>query len=366
MTRDLGRGWRVPLLVLGMLSLAAGIEAGLVRLGWALPAPGAATVLDHGPLMICGFFGTVISLERAVALGMRWAYLAPLSAGLGGLALLAGAGAPLAPALMLAGGVLLSAASLQVCLRQPALFTLTLFAGAAAWAAGSALELAGWPVPAVVPLWVAFLVLTIAGERLELSRFLPPSPRARRVFAGIAVLLLAGAVAVAAGVGVGGAGFAFALLALAAWLLRQDIARRTIRERGLTRFIAACLLLGYAWLGIGAVILLLDGGLLPGSPGYDAGLHAVLIGFVLSMVFGHALIIIPAVLGLRLSYGAAFYLPLVLLHLSVALRIGGDLAGSFGVRAGGGLLTAVALLLFVLTLLLAGARGIRPGQVAPR
>jgi hypothetical protein len=45
----------------------------------------------HGALMVSGFFGTVIALERAVALGHRWAYLGLLSGGLGGFALIAGA-----------------------------------------------------------------------------------------------------------------------------------------------------------------------------------------------------------------------------------------------------------------------------------
>ncbi len=34
--------------------------------------------------MIAAFFGTVISLERAVAIGHGWAYSAPLAAGTGG------------------------------------------------------------------------------------------------------------------------------------------------------------------------------------------------------------------------------------------------------------------------------------------
>ena len=38
--------------------------------------------------------------------------------------------------------------------------------------------------------------------------------------------------------------FAAGLLALALWLLQYDIARRNIGTRGLTRFIAACLLSG--------------------------------------------------------------------------------------------------------------------------
>jgi hypothetical protein len=56
----------------------------------------------HGPLMICGFFGVVISIERAVAIGRLWAYTAPLLAGLGTAATLHGLGAA-APWFYLAG-----------------------------------------------------------------------------------------------------------------------------------------------------------------------------------------------------------------------------------------------------------------------
>ena len=45
--------------------------------------------------------------------------------------------------------------------------------------------------------------------------------------------------------------FAAGLLAIAGWLLKQDIARRTVRGKGLTRYIAVCLLAGLlAFLGI--------------------------------------------------------------------------------------------------------------------
>ena len=114
--------------------------------------------------MIGGFFGVVIALERAVAIGRAWAYLAPLLAGLGGLAAIAGA-LPAAGALMLAGSLVLVAASLDILRRQPALFTLTIAAGAGCWAAGTAFWLAGAPIHEVVTWWLAFLILTIAGER---------------------------------------------------------------------------------------------------------------------------------------------------------------------------------------------------------
>ena len=79
---------RLPLLALGLLSLLGGVLAGLARLAWDVPAMAQAAAGWHGVLMIAAFFGTVISLERAVALGIGWAYLAPAAAGLGGLMLL--------------------------------------------------------------------------------------------------------------------------------------------------------------------------------------------------------------------------------------------------------------------------------------
>ena len=115
------------------------------------------------------------------------------------------------------------------------------------------------------------------------------------------------------------------MLALAAWLLKQDIARRTVRGTGLTRFIAVCLLSGYAWLAVGgARDPRVPAGSSPGSPAYDAAVHALALGFVFSMVFGHAPIIFPAVMRVRMPYHWTFYAPLALLHLSLAVRLAGD------------------------------------------
>jgi len=62
---------RFPLMGLGVLGLLAAMWAGLVRLGWGLPALRPGLPIAHGPLMISGFLGTLISLERAVALERR-------------------------------------------------------------------------------------------------------------------------------------------------------------------------------------------------------------------------------------------------------------------------------------------------------
>src|SRR5690242_17601442 len=96
---DLRPGARLLLLAFGMLSLLGGVLAGLARLAWEVPTLAGAQAGQHGALMISAFFGTVISLERAVAVGRAWAYLGPAAAGLGGVLLLAGS--PILPTQLL-------------------------------------------------------------------------------------------------------------------------------------------------------------------------------------------------------------------------------------------------------------------------
>jgi hypothetical protein len=346
---------RSLLLVAAGLAMLAGLYGGLVRLGLPLPA-GDGLVRLHGPIMVCGVFGTLIALERAVALGWRWPYLGPAASAAGTALLLGGAAVPIGAALYLLAALVLLAASLRIAVLQRELFTAVLAAGAGCWVAGSGLWCFGYEVPEIVGWWLGFLVLTIASERLELSRLLRPPGSARVTFLATVLLVAAGAalgIIGRPGAIVGGLG----LLGAVAWLCCYDIAMRTIRGRGQTRFFAAAMLAGYAWLGVAGLLLLAAAD--PASQ-YDAVLHAVLIGFVVSMVFGHALIILPAVAGIVLRYHPALYLPLGLLQLSVALRVLGGVAGLESLRLASGPLTAAAILLFAVTLLLVRRR-YRPG-----
>src|SRR5450755_2135109 len=109
--RNLKPVQRLPLLVLGFIALFVGAGAGLARLGWPMPALAAGAAASHGPLMICGFFGVVISLERAVAIGRYWAYLGPLFGGVGCVAAIAGASA-IAAWVFVAASLVLRAASI--------------------------------------------------------------------------------------------------------------------------------------------------------------------------------------------------------------------------------------------------------------
>ena len=353
---DLRPLYRVPLLVLGFAGLFIGTGAGLSRLGWNVPAVAVAMTSLHGPLMICGFFGVVIALERAVAIGRYWAYAAPLLAGAGCVATIAGAHA-VAPGFFVAGSAMLLVASLDVFRRQRAMFTFTLALGAACWSVGNVLWATGSTVHTLVAWWLAFLILTIAGERLELSRFLPPSRIAAWVFAAIVGAIVTGLLG--AGWTWGVPVYAAGLVALAAWLVKQDIARRTVRAQGLTRFIAVCLLSGYVWLAIGGGIIVAAKGLHAGTASYDAAVHALALGFVFAMVFGHAPIIFPAVLRVAVPYHPTFYAPLALLQASLVLRLAGDALGDFALVRAGGLGNALALAAFIACTVGAVIRGRR-------
>lgn len=357
-SRSLPVVWRLPLLFFGLLGLVAGVSAGLLRAGFDLRFADAALAADHGPLMVAAFFGTVIGLERAVAHGSRWAFLAPLAAGAGGIALLLAAPALLALGLFAASGALLTLVTVAAASRQPALHTRLLALAAALLAVAPLLWLLG-EHDAAIAAWAGFLVLTIAAERLELSRFLPPSPQATRVFLLIVALLVLG-VPLALGDG-SLRPFGVALFLLAVWLLRQDVAKRTVLQKGLTRFIAFCLLSGYFWLLLGGALFALQPPLVLLM---DAALHSVFLGFVLAMVFGHAAIIFPAIVRINLPYRPRFYLPLIVLHASLLLRVGGDFASSPELRAWGAAGNALCIALFILTMLAAAIEGGRRKRAA--
>jgi len=355
---------RAPLVALGVTALFAGLWGGLLRLG--LSVPGASSQLGelHGPLMTLGFLGTLISLERAVALGRPWGYAAPLASGAGTLAAAAGAPGGFGPALLAFAAAVLLVEHVLIDRLHRTAHNGVMALGALAWLAAAVMWLAGDDTMRFVPLLAGFLVLTIVGERLELSR-LRGLGGPRRALLLAAIALLVGGLALSipaedAGMRLAGAG----LLAQAAWLARYDIARRTVHGTGVTRFMAVALLAGYFWLGVAGALWLLHGLSTTGF-GYDAQLHALFLGFVMSMVFAHAPVIVPAVLRVRLPFHPRFYAHLALLNASLALRvIGGDWAGSLRLWQWGGVAGEVAILLFLVVTATAVARSRRSRQVA--
>ncbi|MBA4176469.1 MAG: hypothetical protein C0505_07900 [Leptothrix sp. (in: Bacteria)] len=329
-------------------ALLSAVAGGLLRAGADWPALQGAELVAraagaHAALMLSSFLGMVIAIERAVAVRRRWAFAAPVAAGLGGLALLAER-FELAAGLGVAAAAVSVAVHLVVLQRQRAPHTALLLLAACAWLVGNGLFAAGRGQAETLPWWFLLPVLTIAAERLEMTRLTRRHALAQPLLQAIVAALLAGAVLSPLAVG-GGVLFGLALTALALWFGQFDIARRTLFAQGLPRYMAACLLAGYAWLAVAGLAWV---GMAQGGDGRDLALHALGLGFIFSMVMGHAPVILPAVAGVKLLFGPWFYLPLLVLHASLLLRVVGGTTFP-ALRTAGAELNAAALLLFLAT-----------------
>ena len=336
---------RFALLGIGGLALLAGLTGALVLLGVGMPSAATRFATTHGELMTLGFLGTVVALERAVALGRPWGYLSPALAAAGAIGLVAGV-PELAGAGILGGAVLLVAVYAAFARVERSLQLAVQAAGAGAWLGAALLLVAGIPVMSAYPWLAAFLVMTVVGERLDLARLGGIDTHVRRqliVALWLFVIALTAALAVPE-VGIRVAGVA--MLAIAIWLGRHDLARRTVRMAGVTRYIAVCLLAGYAWLAVAGAAWAITG--TAPVPAYDIRLHALFLGFIVSMVFGHAPVIVPAVLRVPLPYRPWNYVPLALLHGGLVIRLVlGDVLGIPHGLLIGGVVNVLAMLAFV-------------------
>jgi len=344
---------RASLLSVAAIALVA-LFAGLARLGIPVSSAGARAA-SHGPLFVLGVFFPLIALERAVALGTRTGYVVPLLGLVAGIGMVANVPALRILSAIAAGTLLLLNAALWR--KQPSAHLVLMLVGSVCLVVGSVAFALDVSVSEVVLSWMGFFVLTIVAERIELARFAAPPRLALHAILGLAFalagltlldLFLGGRTTRAVGV----------LLALTgAWLLRYDLARRTLRQAGLPRFAASAALLAAGWL-LCSGLLLCCYGLPAAGPVYDAILHGVFVGFVLSMVFGHAPIILPAVARTAVPFHPVFYAPLLALHCGLLARWSGDLAGVPLLRQAGGLANAVALAAFPIAVMWARRRSI--------
>ncbi len=355
-TRSATTPRRLVFLLPAGIALLAGLDAALLLLG--LPAPVTTDRLPdiHGVLLVLGFVGTLIALERAVAARRRVGFTAPVLLGVGALALIS-------PAPLLVGKILLVAGTAALALlylplwrrqRDPAVLVQAL--GAVAATGAAVLWLGGVPPPVLLPWLATFVILTISGERLELAR-LAMGPRAGIVLVLLAAGVLVAVIATLLWPRIGAPLLGLVLIVLTGWLAWHDIARATVRSVGLPRLAAVCMLAGYAWLGIAAGVWLTGGPAVDGYR-YDAVVHAIFLGFTISMIMAHAPVILPAVLRRPFPYHPVLYVPVIALQTSLVTRVWiGDALAQQQVWLISGALNVLALLSFLMIAIWLVSRG---------
>lgn len=347
----------IPLLLAGIICLLLGGAGGLARIGIVIPFTGMRLITQHGVILVLGFLGTLISLERAVALGRRWALLAPVLCAAGALILISGLPLLLSGILFTAGMCALVAVFVVIFRIQPSLPGFMLLWSAVCAAGGAIIWTLGIAAPGYVPFLAGFLILAIAAERVEMSRVtgvrgsdtVPMVVATTATVAGIAVAFWN-----AAGDWLAG----FGLIVMVVWLLRHEVIRRTVRKAGLPRFSAVGLLCGYASLVAAAGAVVFDPGFVSGKFA-DIAIHGVFLGFAMSMVMVHAPVIVPAVLRIPLHFSKHAYGPLILLQISLLMRYSGDVFGSHLLIVCGGAGSAVALVCFVASTAWMARQGVR-------
>ncbi|MBI5402164.1 MAG: hypothetical protein HY959_02080 [Ignavibacteriae bacterium] len=327
-----------------LVSLILGLYSGLIRMGWEFPL--VKGFGEHGAIMVGSFLGTLIIIERVVTMNNRWILFIPL-VNAHSIVFFHLDYYKTSYILLIIGAAGLSAIMLYYTIKFKEYHNYILLAGALCLLAGNVILLLTVKYALSVTWWFAFFLLTIVAERLELTRYLPVSNQKK-----IALIVLLG-------IFVLGIIFPFqeygkyisaaSLVSIAGWLMMYDIAVKSVKKDGMFRYTALLLLVGYLWLIATAVFFTVNSS---SNLIYDALLHSFFVGFVFSMIFAHAPIIIPGILKFNVKpYHPALYIWFTVLQLSLILRIAGDVAEQAGIRKLGGFLNGISILCFFINLI---------------
>jgi hypothetical protein len=334
---------RVPFVALAILCLLAGLWSGLNRIGWSLaPLPAIA---HHGAIMVGGFLGTLISLEKIIPLKQKFLYSIPLTSALSVVFFIVDQPS-LAILLLTLASIGFAGVLSYYFSRQRSLIYILMLAGAAQWLIGNTMLLTKQFYPLAFPWWMGFVLFIITSERLELMNFLPVSSSSKKLLISLLVIFVIGVLLSFHGVGNVVCGISVAGVSL--WLMKNDLVGINIRKHRLTKFVAVSLLAGY-------IALLLTGVLLVTLSNqwfaYDVIVHTFFIGFVFSMIFAHGPVILPGVLGTSIKpFHKILYVWLFAMQGSWVLRIFADVLAAFSLRQISGMLSTSAIVAYFISM----------------
>lgn len=374
---------RIALLLTAAASMLMGVLASLVRASIPGPWAGLRPALPnlHGALMVFGFLGTAISLERAVAYRAgspkhpRWAFTAPLFSVIANFLVAVTVLSPLPveytrilPGLSWTLSlIILSAVYVGVYARQHSFAVLIQLMGAVIGAC-SALLWTRLDSDILTPWWLMMLVLTIVGERLELAHvaFIHPVAKPGLVCVSAAILISLACSLIAPSWGYSLLGLCTLTLLVLMFLF--DTARKTYRVPGVTGFMGISMLVAYFW-GLCASLTWIvsnSGGLAGSSLWWDFAVHSLAVGFIMTMVVAHVCVIVPSIIHRSMPFHPILWLPLALFTLGLALRFIGTVRVAMPVWQAGDCLNALGMLALVASVITMLARSHRrPRIVSP-
>ena len=366
---------RMVLLIGAGLAALLGLVAALIRSDLIHPS-GRVPLADlHGGLMVYGFLGAAIGLERAVAYRSggsskpSWGFFAPALGLLGSLLCLLSlmvsspAVAPAWVRVELFGGIpwtlsmlVLTAMYLAIWRRQPSAEVLIQVLGSLVGLVGAAAWVAGLDASVLAPTWLFFLVLTIVGERVELARAVFSDIRLESGILGLSLLtvLMLPVQAMAPSVGYPLLGLSLGLLLLV--MASHDVAKGTFRHGGLPGFMGTCMLSAYAW-GLLAALIWMAAPLDSSTYWGDMALHALAVGFIMTMVIAHVCMIVPSVIRRPLPFHPLLWGAWALMQVGLLIRLLGAIRLYTPLWKAGNLLNVLGILSMMLTVVYLAARG---------
>lgn len=331
-------------MILAVVNLLAGLWAGLIRIGWNLPV--APMAVHHGAIMVGGFLATLIALEKAIPLKRNLLLVIPLISALSLVMILPGY-FQTGLVFLLVGSIGLFSIQAYYWYKYPRDLSVALMVmGACCLVVGNAMLIQKQFYPSAFPWWMGFLLLTITGERLELSKFLPVSKYNKYFLLSFLFLFIVGIIIPFHGAGKYFSGAA--LICISVWMLKHDVISIGLKKDGLTRFSSTALLLANVWLFIeGALMIALPDSMFS----YDILVHSFFIGYAFAMIFAHGPIILPGVLGITLKpYHPILYAWLFLVQGSLLLRVFSDAISNLEARELSGIFLALGIILYFITL----------------
>ncbi|MGB9853011.1 MAG: hypothetical protein ACPLPX_09150 [Candidatus Kapaibacteriota bacterium] len=263
----------------------------------------------HYLIFFAGFFGTLLSVESAVGQGEKILFLIPATL-IAGLLLYILSGLSF---LLIIGSLAFSVPSFIVFIKRKEYITFVL--SCLLFALGTLFYIYDKYYPSAIA-YLYFLIFYILSERFELAKIVGASKKSFRHFLAneIIVVILVVFSLFDTTLALRFAGFVTFLLTL--WFVQNDLARKTVKSREPAKYSAIAMLSGYLWLAIGNLLFIISP-----STFWSEAVHSITLGFVFSMVFAHAPIIFPNVGRFKFFFSKWLYIPLIILHLSVILRV---------------------------------------------